>query len=121
MMQFYLERDDGPKVRIREGKWITLPMDQDELDQILDELGIVDGKYNYIVNKLEDDRIGNLQTTLPVDDFAEINELASVFETLSENAVKKLSIIVKRRGEITVSEFYDLIEDIDIIEVEEDD
>lgn len=117
MMRFYLERcDDDCNSKEYEGIWITLPMDQDDLDKILEEFGIVAEEYNFFVNELEDEKIKDLQTKLPVEDFSELNELAGVFETLDEKAVEKVNRLIKNRGEVSASDFFELIQNLNYID-----
>lgn len=111
MMRFYLERyDEGGDPKKREGKWISLPMDQDKLDKILEELGVVAEDGNFIINNLEDEQIKNLQPYLFVEDFSEMNNLASVLETLDESEVEIINKHIEHHGEIDIPEFLEFIE-----------
>ena len=124
MMRFYLERlDMHSDQKERKGAWITLPMDQDELDDILEELGIVAEKNNFIINNFEDEYIENLQHKLFVEDFAEMNELARDIEIIYDGVADKINKILKDYGEISIPEFYEIAELIDdfVEDVEEED
>jgi hypothetical protein len=121
MMRFYLERcDDDCNSEEYEGIWITLPMGQDDLDKILEEFGIVAEEYNFFVNELEDEQIKGLQTKLPVEDLSELNKLADVFETLDEKAVEKVNRLIKNRDEVSASDFFELIQNLNYIDEDEE-
>ena len=121
-MRFYLERFDmHSDQKERKGAWITLPMDQDELDDILEELGIVAEKNNFIINNLEDEYIEDLQSKLLVEDFSEMNELARDIQTIYADVAGKINKILEDYSEISIPKFYEIAEHIDDFDEDEED
>ena len=122
MMRFYLERFDmHSDQKERKGAWITLPMDQDELDDILEELGIVAEKNNFIINNLEDEYIEDLQSKLLVEDFSEMNELARAVGSIYADVAGKINKILENCSEISIPKFYEIAEHIDDFDEDEED
>ena len=122
MMRFYLERFDmHSDQKERKGAWITLPMDQDELDDILEELGIVAEKNNFIINNLEDEYIEDLQSKLIVEDFSEMNELARAIGSIYADVAGKINKILENCSEISIPKFYEIAEHIDDFDEDEED
>ena len=122
MMRFYLERFDmHSDQKERKGAWITLPMDQDELDDILEELGIVAEKNNFIINNLEDEYIEDLQSKLLVEDFSEMNELARAIGSIYADVAGKINKILENCSEISIPKFYEIAEHIDDFDEDEED
>ena len=122
MMRFYLERFDmHSDQKERKGAWITLPMDQDELDDILEELGIVAEKNNFIINNLEDEYIEDLQSKLLVEDFSEMNELARAIGSIYADVAGKINKLLEDYSEISIPKFYEIAENIDDFDEDEED
>ena len=96
-------------------------MDQDELDDILEELGIVAEKNNFIINNLEDEYIENLQPKLFVEDFSEMNELARDIQTIYADVAGKINKILEDYSEISIPKFYEIAENIDDFDEDEED
>ena len=105
----------------RKGAWITLPMYQDELDDILEELGIVAEKNNFIINNLEDEYIEDLQSKLLVEDFSEMNELARAIGSIYADVAGKINKILENCSEISIPKFYEIAEHIDDFDEDEED
>ena len=93
------------------GEWVSLPVDENELEEVLERIGINEEYEEYFITDFETEIDG-----LNVDEYSnieELNELAEQLESLDEYDLEKVGAIVEAYG----SNLKDAIEDIHIIAV----
>lgn len=86
------------------GEWVSLPVDESELEEVLERIGINE---EYFITDYETEIDG-----LKVDEYSnieELNELAAQLEDLDEYDLEKVGAIIEAYG----AELQDAIENID--------
>ena len=89
------------------GEWVSLPVDESELEEVLERIGINEEYEEYFITDYETEFDG-----LKVDEYSnieELNELAEQLESLDEYDIEKVGAIVEAYG----ADIKDAIENID--------
>ena len=89
------------------GEWVSLPVDESELEEVLERIGINEEYEEYFITDYETEFDG-----LKVDEYSnieELNELAAQLESLDEYDLEKVGAIVEAYG----AELQEAIDDID--------
>ena len=89
------------------GEWVSLPVDESELEEVLERIGINEEYEEYFITDYETEFDG-----LKVDEYSnieELNELAEQLESLDEYALEKVGAIVEAYG----ADLKEAIENID--------
>ena len=89
------------------GEWVSLPVDESELEEVLERIGINEEYEEYFITDFETEIDG-----LNVDEYSnieELNELAEQLENLDEYDLEKVGAIIEAYG----ADLQEAIEDID--------
>ena len=89
------------------GEWVSLPVDESELEEVLERIGINEEYEEYFITDFETEIDG-----LNVDEYSnieELNELAAQLESLDEYDIEKVGAIIEAYG----TELQEAIENID--------
>ena len=89
------------------GEWVSLPVDENELEEVLERIGINEEYEEYFITDFETEIDG-----LNVDEYSnieELNELAEQLESLDEYDLEKVGAIIEAYG----TELQEAIDDID--------
>ncbi|MBQ3161837.1 MAG: antirestriction protein ArdA [Oscillospiraceae bacterium] len=89
------------------GEWVSLPVDESELEEVLERIGINEQYEEYFITDFETEIDG-----LNVDEYSnieELNELAEQLENLDEYDLEKVGAIIEAYG----ADLQEAIEDID--------
>ncbi len=89
------------------GEWVSLPVDENELEEVLERIGINEEYEEYFITDYETEFDG-----LNVDEYSnieELNELAEQLESLDEYDLEKVGAIIEAYG----ADLKDAIENID--------
>lgn len=89
------------------GEWVSLPVDENELEEVLERIGINEQYEEYFITDFETEIDG-----LNVDEYSnisELNELAEQLESLDEYDLEKVGAIIEAYG----AELQEAIENID--------
>ncbi len=89
------------------GEWVSLPVDENELEEVLERIGINEEYEEYFITDYETEFDG-----LKVDEYSnieELNELAEQLERLDEYDLEKVGAIVEAYG----ADLKEAIENID--------
>ena len=89
------------------GEWVSLPVDESELEEVLERIGINEQYEEYFITDFETEIDG-----LKVDEYSnleELNELAAQLESLDEYDLEKVGAIIEAYG----TELQEAIENID--------
>ncbi|MBQ7954003.1 MAG: antirestriction protein ArdA [Clostridia bacterium] len=89
------------------GEWVSLPVDENELEEVLERIGINEQYEEYFITDFETEIDG-----LNVDEYSnisELNELAEQLESLDEYDLEKVGAIIEAYG----AELQEAIDDID--------
>lgn len=89
------------------GEWVSLPVDENELEEVLERIGINEEYEEYFITDFETEFDG-----LKVDEYSnieELNELAEQLESLDEYDLEKIGAIIEAYG----AELKKAIENID--------
>ena len=98
------------------GKWIDLPIDDDELEKVLKEIKI-DAEYEeYFFTDYECDVSGLTKNLGEYESIEELNEIAERLEMLSEHEINKLSSIFEIDYYPNIIEYFDSMDEWDLFE-----
>jgi len=89
------------------GEWVSLPVDESELEEVLERLGTNEEYEEYFITDYETEFDG-----LKIDEYSnieELNELAAQLESLDEYDLEKVGAIIEAYG----ADLKDAIENID--------
>lgn len=89
------------------GEWVSLPVDESELEEVLERIGINEEYEEYFITDFETEIDG-----LNVDEYSnieELNELAEQLESLDEYDLEKVGAIAEAYG----AELQEAIDNID--------
>lgn len=90
------------------GEWVSLPVDESELEEVLERIGINEEYEEYFITDFETEIDG-----LNVDEYSnieELNELAEQLESLDEYDLEKVGAIIETHG-IDLKEAIENIDD----------
>ncbi len=90
------------------GEWVSLPVDENELEEVLECIGINEEYEEYFITDFETEIDG-----LNVDEYSnieELNELAAQLESLDEYDIEKVGAIIEAHG-IDLKEAIENIDD----------
>ena len=89
------------------GEWVSLPIDESELEEVLERIGINEEYEEYFITDYETEFDG-----LDIDEYSnieELNELAAQLENFDEYDLEKVGAIIEAYG----AKLQDAIENID--------
>ena len=95
------------------GKWVKLPISEDRLDEVLDEIGINEYYEEYFITDCENDIIGLSDVISEYSSVVTLNELAQRLEMLSDADTDKLGAVLEYEACRSVSEVIDLLDELD--------
>ena len=95
------------------GKWVKLPISEDKLDEVLEEIGINEYYEEYFITDSESDIIGLGDVISEYSSVVALNELAQRLETLSVADTDKLGAVLEYEACRSVSEVIDLLDELD--------
>ena len=93
------------------GEWVKLPVDQNELQKVLDRIGINDQYEEYFITDYE-----TLFSNLHINEYASIkdlNDFASRIDSLADYDYDKLAAILESEGSSSISEIIEIIDELD--------
>ena len=95
------------------GKWVKLPISEDRLDEVLDEIGINEYYEEYFITDCENDIIGLSDVISEYSSVVTLNELAQRLEMLSDADTDKLGAVLEYEACRSVSEVLELLDELD--------
>lgn len=93
------------------GEWVGLPISQDELQEVLAEIGITDGNDSFFISDSETENFD-----IPIDqhtDFSELNKLVVRIDEVDEAEQYKLAALIEIEGPADFDAVYDIIDRLD--------
>lgn len=93
------------------GEWVKLPVDQNELQNVLNRIGINEQYEEYFITDYE-----TLFSNLHINEYASIsnlNTLAERIDSLADSDYDKLAAVLECEGNTSISEIIELIDDLD--------
>ena len=93
------------------GEWVKLPVDQNELQNVLNRIGINEQYEEYFITDYE-----TLFSNLHINEYSsirEINDLAERIDSLADCDYDKLAAVLESEGSTSVSEVIELIDALD--------
>ena len=98
------------------GKWVKLPVSEDKLDEVLEEIGIDNEYYEeYFITDTdcENEIIGIGDVISEYSSVQALNELAQRLEELSDNEADKLGAVLEYEACRSVSDVLELLDKLD--------
>ena len=98
------------------GKWVKLPVSEDKLDEVLEEIGIDNEYYEeYFITDTdcENENIGIGDVISEYSSVQALNELAQRLEELSDNEADKLGAVLDYEACRSVSDVLELLDELD--------
>ena len=95
------------------GKWVKLPISEDRLDEVLDEIGINEYYEEYFITDCENDIIGLSDVISEYSSVVTLNELAQRLEMLSDADTDKLGAVLEYEACRSVSKVLELLDELD--------
>ena len=98
------------------GKWVKLPVSEDKLDEVLEEIGIDNEYYEeYFITDTdcENEIIGIGDVISEYSSVQALNELAQRLEELSDNEADKLGAVLEYEACRSVSDVLELLDELD--------
>ena len=100
------------------GKWVKLPVSEDKLCAVLDEIGINEQYEEYFISDYE-----TLLSDLHISEYSsiqELNELAEQLEGLADHEYEKLAAILECESSMSIAEVLETIDELDNYDLLED-
>ena len=95
------------------GKWVKLPVDDETLDKVLEEIGINEQYEEYFITDYENAIVGIGDVISEYSSVAALNKLAQRLEVLSDADTDKLGAVLEYEACRSVSEIIDLLDELD--------
>ena len=96
------------------GKYVKLPIKDEDLERVLQEIEIDDIKYGaYFIPDIETNVIGISKTINEHTNIKQLNKLAELLESLNENEYEKLSSILECEMYSNISDIITTIENLE--------
>ena len=95
------------------GKWVKLPVSEDVLDKVLEEIGINEYYEEYFITDYENDIVGLGDVISEYSSVVALNDLAQRLEALSDADTDKLGAVLEYEACRSVSEVIDLLDELD--------
>ena len=99
------------------GKWVKLPISEDRLDEVLDEIGINEYYEEYFITDCENDIIGLSDVISEYSSVVALNELAQRLEEISADDAKKLGAVLEYEACTSVEEVLAILDKLDEFEL----
>lgn len=93
------------------GEWVKLPVDKNNLQRVLDRIGINERYEEYFITDYE-----TLLPNLHISEYAcisDLNHLAEQIEDLDDCDYEKLAAVLESEGSTDIAEIMDLIDDLE--------
>ena len=95
------------------GKWVKLPVDDETLDKMLEEIGINEQYEEYFITDYENEIVGIGDVISEYSSVAALNKLAQRLEVLSDADADKLGAVLEYEACRSVSEVLELLDELD--------
>ena len=95
------------------GKWVKLPVCEEVLDKVLNEIGINEYYEEYFITDYENDIVGIGDVISEYSSVQALNELAQRLEDLSDDEADKLGAVLEYEACRSVSDVLELLDKLD--------
>ena len=95
------------------GKWVKLPVSEEVLDKVLEEIGINEYYEEYFITDYENDIVGLGDVISEYSSVMALNDLAQRLEDLSDDEADKLGAVLEYEACRSVSEVLELLDKLD--------
>ena len=95
------------------GKWVQLPIDEDDLEKVLEAIGIDDYYEEFFISDYETEIVGVGNSIGEYSSLVELNKLAERLESLCQYDADKLEAVLEYTSCRGVTELLELIDELD--------
>ena len=95
------------------GKWVQLPIDEDDLEKVLEAIGIDDYYEEFFISDYETEIVGVGNSIGEYSSLVELNKLAERLESLCQYDADKLEAMLEYTSCRGVTELLELIDELD--------
>ena len=95
------------------GKWVQLPIDEDDLEKVLEAIGIDDYYEEFFISDYETEIVGVGNSIGEYSSLVELNKLAERLESLCQYDADKLDAVLEYTSCRGVTELLELIDELD--------
>ena len=99
------------------GKWVKLPVSEEVLDKVLEEIGINEYYEEYFITDYENDIVGLGDVISEYSSVVALNDLAQRLEELSADDERKLGAVLEYEACTSVEEVLALLDKLDEFEL----
>ena len=99
------------------GKWVQLPVPQEKLDEVLEQIGINEQYEEYFITDWESNLTGLHDAISEYSSVVKLNELAEALEQLSSDEEDKLGAILEDECCRCIGDVMDLIDQMDELDL----